>query len=291
MGGMVLTKREGMLLAALLLARCGSRRGAPVALGVVRALVLVAVIVAVIAAPWRIWYIVRGVAGEAPAGGGIDPTENTERLWPSFRLAFDVLFSSTYWNVAVSVAIGALVLRRARAGVSPALFFGALLLLVTLGGGWITWAIPDLPITQELGGNPIVRYMGAAALLVLGGRSAPPGQRLVTSDVGGRVVVTARAWLVVGDRVRPAPRVPDRLGRWWHSAVPDPRRVRPAGSRGTAGGRRVRPAPPPDGGRGASRPRVVAVGFVGTDVAAGRLWSLEGRARESSPASRSRVRS
>ena len=44
-------------------------------------------------------------------------------------------------------------------------FFGTLITLVTLGGGWITWAIPELPITQELGGNPIVRYMGSAVLV------------------------------------------------------------------------------------------------------------------------------
>jgi hypothetical protein len=46
-----------------------------------------------------------------------------------------------------------------------ALFFGSLVLLVTLGGGWITWAVTELEITQDLGANPIVRYIGAASLL------------------------------------------------------------------------------------------------------------------------------
>jgi len=168
MGGMVLTKREGMLLAAILLA-AAALAGAREWRYVLPRLGLVAVVVAAVAAPWRIWYVARGVGGEAPAGGGLDPTANTERLWPAFRLAFDVLFSSAYWSVAVSVAIAALALSLLARSYPPAVFVGALVLLVTLGGGWITWAIPDLPITEELGGNPIVRYMGAAALACVAG--------------------------------------------------------------------------------------------------------------------------
>jgi len=162
--GMVLTKREGLLLAAVLLAAAlltSARewRSAWPALGVV------AVVAAAVAAPWRIWYVVHGVAGEGPTGNGFNPSENPERLWPSLRLALDVLFDSGYWNVIVPVAIGALILAAlVRSGV-PVVFFGTLIALVTLGGGWITWAIPELPITEELGGNPIVRYIGSAALL------------------------------------------------------------------------------------------------------------------------------
>jgi hypothetical protein len=164
LSGMVLTKREGMLLAAVLLlaalfVSARQWRSAWPALGVV------AGVVVAVAAPWRIWYLVHGVAGEAPTGGGLDPTANTERLWPSFRLAFDVLLSSDYWSVIIPVALGALVLAALARAYVLAVFFGTLVALVTLGGGWITWAIPELEITQELGGNPIVRYMGSAALL------------------------------------------------------------------------------------------------------------------------------
>jgi hypothetical protein len=104
---------------------------------------------------------VHGVTGEGPSDG-LDPTENTERVWPSLKLAFDVLFSSDYWSVIVPVAIGAAVLA---AFTRAFVLAGFVATLVTLGGGWITWSIPELPITQELGGNPIVRYIGAAALL------------------------------------------------------------------------------------------------------------------------------
>ena len=162
--GMVLTKREGMLLAAVLLvaALIASARQWRSAWP---ALAAAAAAAAVVAAPWRIWYVVHGVAGEGPTGGGLNPTENTERLWPSFRLAFDVLLSSDYWSVIIPVAIGALVLAALVRAYVLAVFFGALVVLITIGGGWITWAIPELPITQALGGNPIVRYMGSAAVL------------------------------------------------------------------------------------------------------------------------------
>ena len=161
MCGMVLTKREGLLLAAVLVAAA--------LLASVRTwrsawppLIAASTVVVLVAIPWRVWYIAHGVAGEAPQN--LDPTD-TERLWPSLRLAFDVLFSSQYWSVIVPIAIGALALSVIVRAYAAAVFVGALGLLVTLGGGWVTWAIPELEITQELGANPIVRYMGAAALL------------------------------------------------------------------------------------------------------------------------------
>ena len=161
--GMVLTKREGVLLAAFLviatlLASLPRWRAIwpPVAVA--------SVIAVAVAVPWRIWYVAHGIAGEG-AGGGSAPTENPERLWPSLRLALDVLFAGGYWSVIVPVAIGALVVAALSKAYALVVFFGALVALVTLGGAWITWAIPELEITQELGANPIVRYMGAAALV------------------------------------------------------------------------------------------------------------------------------
>ena len=164
MCGMVLTKREGLLLAGLivlagLVVTARRWRASWPGLG------LTVLIVAAVAAPWRIWYVAHGVAGEGPETGGLDPTENAERLWPSLRLAFDVLFSSNYWSVLVPVMVGALILAAFARAFTPVVFLGVLVAVTTLGGGWIVWAVPELPLTQELGGNPIVRYMGSAALL------------------------------------------------------------------------------------------------------------------------------
>ena len=164
MSAMVLTKREGLLLLALLVAAALLASPRDWRFVWPRMAVSAAVALAV-AAPWRIWYVAHGIGGEGPSESAVNPTENAARLWPSFRLAFDVLFSSDYWSVIVPVAIGALVLAALARSYTLAVFFGSLTALVVLGGGWITWAIPELPITQEPSGNPIVRYMGAAALL------------------------------------------------------------------------------------------------------------------------------
>jgi hypothetical protein len=162
--GMVLTKREGILLTAALLlatllASLTMRRSAWLAVGVAT------VVVVLVGVPWRIWYSVHGVAGEASSGAGVDLTLNPSRAWGSFRLAFDVLTSGQYWSVIVPVAVGAVVLAALAREAGLAVYFGTLVALVTLGGAWVTYAIPTLPITQALGGNPIVRYMGAATLL------------------------------------------------------------------------------------------------------------------------------
>lgn len=160
MSAMVSTKREGLLLAAVLIISAGlvSMREWRYALPRLGAVVLV---VAAVAAPWRIWYVANGIKGEAPT----DSTPNIDRFWPSLRLALDVLFSNDYWNVIVPVTLGAIVLAAFARQYVFAAFASAAVVLVTLGGAWITWAIPELPITEDLGGNPIVRYMGAAALL------------------------------------------------------------------------------------------------------------------------------
>lgn len=185
MAAMVNTKREGLLLAAVLVVAAGLAslrdwRFAWPRLGAV------VVVVAVLAAPWRIWYLAHGITGEGPTaatGGG------TDRLWPSMRLALDVLFSSDYWSVIVPVAIGAVVLAAFARQFALAAFAASAVVLVTLGGGWITFAIPELPITQELVGNPIVRYMGAAALLCV---AASP-------------LLIASAWKVASRGEEPSP--------------------------------------------------------------------------------------
>lgn len=181
LSGLVLTKREGVLLAVLLfvtalVASAPRRRQVWPALGAT------AVAVALVAAPWRIWYVAHGVPGEGPTSA-FNVRENADRAWPSLRLALDVLFDSGYWSVIVPVTVGALVLAALARHWTPVLFFGVLIALITLGGGWITWAIPELPITQELGGNPIVRYMGAAGLVSV---AAAP---LLLAEAWSRTVV------------------------------------------------------------------------------------------------------
>ena len=182
--GLVLTKREGILLAAVL-ATATLLAGAREWRRVWPAVGIAIAVVAAVGVPWRLWYIGHGVIGEGPTSG-FNPTSNPDRAWPALRLALDVLFSGEYWNVIVAVAVGALVIAALARLTRLVVFFGSALALITLGGGWITWAIPELPVTSELGANPIVRYMGAAALL---GAAAAP-------------LLLAEAWKVASAMVR-----------------------------------------------------------------------------------------
>ena len=209
LGGMVLTKREGMLLAAVLLAAAfvaSARqwRSAWPALGVV------AVVVAAVAAPWRIWYVVHGVAGEAPTGGGLDPTENAARSGRLFGWRSTCSLSSDYWSVIIPVAAGALVLAALVRAYVLVVFFGVLVGLVTLGGGWITWAIPELPITQDSAGTRSCATW-APPRCCASPRAHFSCPRLVRGDgrPGGRGDVTARALDRRGDRLRAPHRISD----------------------------------------------------------------------------------
>jgi len=119
-------------------------------------------VVAAIGIPWRIWYVTHGIGGEAPPSGD---GASLDRVWPSLRLALDVLFDDGRWSVIAPLAVAAVLLAALARAWAPALFFGVLLVLVTLGGGWITWSYTELPITSDESVNPIVRYTGAAVLL------------------------------------------------------------------------------------------------------------------------------
>jgi hypothetical protein len=161
--GMVLTKREGLLLGALLLAAAllaSARRwrAAWPALGASAAVVVV------VGVPWRIWYVAHDVAGEGPSEGFIQ-RDNLEWLWPSVRRALDVLWDPGYWNLIVPLAVGALILAALARAATLVVFFGTLLVLLALGGVWATWVFSKPWITGELGGNFIIRFMGAAGLL------------------------------------------------------------------------------------------------------------------------------
>ena len=213
MCGMVLTKREGLLLAALLLvaaalARLGRATGAPSG----RASAL---------RRHR-----RSRRSLRRGGSGTSPAVSRARA--AGRLSIRREHGATL-AVAPARVRRALLERllerrsfrsRSARSCSPllarayalAVFFGALVALVTLGGGWITWAIPELPITQELGGNPIVRYMGAAALLCVAASPlllAAAWRRVTT---GRRTSTPMSSATLVGrrDRRRSTRRLPAR---------------------------------------------------------------------------------
>ena len=161
--GMVLTKREGLLLFAVLLAAslvasARAWRSAWPALGVSAAVVVVTAI------PWRVWYVTHDIGGEGPTDGFVQ-RDRFDVLGPAVRRVFDVLWDPGYWNVLVPVAVGALVLAAvARVG-RMAVFFATLLAFVVLGAIWATWVFSLTGEGYVVGGNFVIRFLGAAALL------------------------------------------------------------------------------------------------------------------------------
>lgn len=160
--GASVTKREGLLFAAaaLVVALAASFGRRQVAWP---PLVAVAVVVALAAIPWRLWYRSHGLGGEAPGDGGLGGS--LDRMLDSLRLSVDVFFDTTLWSVVPVVSLiavgAALVWGDRRLGA----FVGGLLGLVLLGGAWVTYSYRDIPITANESVNPIVRYTGAVVLL------------------------------------------------------------------------------------------------------------------------------
>jgi hypothetical protein len=174
LGAAVLSKREGVLLAAVLLvaltvASWDLRRTAWPKIG------LVALGVAAAGLPWRLWYRHQGISGEASTG------VETDRAPEALRLALEVFFDPRLWSVLALLAVVVVPLAAVWGERRQAVFVGTMLALIVLGGAWISVAYPELPVTAEEALNPIVRYTGSAALLA--GVASP----LLLAGIWGRV--------------------------------------------------------------------------------------------------------
>lgn len=150
------TKREGILLAASVLAAgfvFSRPRWWP-------RLAAAAVFVAVTVLPWRIWARSHDIGAGAPSS----PFGNG-RLRGALDLSFEVLYSNARWSVLPvigTIALGAALVwgDRRLAG-----YVALLGLLFFAGGVWSTAGFPELAISANEGGNPIVRYTGSMIFL------------------------------------------------------------------------------------------------------------------------------
>ena len=159
--GATLTKREGLLFAAIALgvafaSSWGSRRSAWPALGWMTAVVVAAAI------PWRLWYRSHDLTGEAPPSLGAGAS--LDRALDSLRLSADVLFDTSFWSVVPFVLLISVAAAFAWGDRRLAAFVTGLLTLVFLGGAWVTYSYA-LPVTADESVNPIVRYTGAIVVL------------------------------------------------------------------------------------------------------------------------------
>ena len=160
LGGASLTKREGLLFAAVVvvagLALAGWRAGTW------KRLAMLATFVVAVGIPWRIWFSTRDLPSDAPSG---IPDGAVDRALDAVRLSLRVFLDDGRWSVvpilfAIAIAAAAIFGDR-----RLALYSGVLLGLVLLGGAWITFAFAEIPVTDDEAVNPIVRYTAAAIFL------------------------------------------------------------------------------------------------------------------------------
>jgi len=162
LAGATLTKREGLLFAAIALAVAFaatwvSRRAAWPALSLVTGLVVAA------AVPWRLWYRSHSIGGEGPPDLGLGAS--FDRALDSLRLSADVLFDTSLWSVVPFVLLIALGAGLAWGDRRLAAVLASVVALLFLGGAWATYSYTELPITAEESSNPIVRYTGVIIVL------------------------------------------------------------------------------------------------------------------------------
>ncbi len=160
--GATLTKREGLLWAGLAVAAAfaaswARRRGAWPGLALVTGIVVAS------AFPWRLWYRSHDIGGEAPPALGAGAS--VDRALDSLRLSWDVFFETSLWSVMPYVLLLAIAVAFVWGDRRLAAYFSALIVVVFLGGAWVTYSYTDIPITADEALNPIVRYTGALVLL------------------------------------------------------------------------------------------------------------------------------
>ena len=188
MGAALLTKRDGQLFVACILAAglVGSARHWRYALP---RLALAGAVAAAMAIPWRIWFTSRDLTGELPSAGLFALFDYSERGWPAFESAITATLDFDLWLIAVPLVGVAIVLAFIAGGrVLPA-YTLTLYALVIAGITWVLWSFTELelPFVQDEGVNPIVRLSGSlviasAALLPLlldvawRGTDAPAGE-------------------------------------------------------------------------------------------------------------------
>jgi hypothetical protein len=166
LGGAMLTKREGQMLAACIVvaalaASWGSRRFAWPRLALAGGSALA------LAVPWRIWFRSHDLTGELPDGGFLGLFDHLDRAWPAFRTVVSALLDFELWLVVLPLTGAAVVLALvAGARILPAytaLVYG----FAVAGFVWVLWSFTELelPFVQDEGVNPIIRLSGSLVVL------------------------------------------------------------------------------------------------------------------------------
>jgi len=172
LGATMLTKREGQLLAACVVAAALAAswrewRSAWPRLG------LASVGAIALALPWRFWYVSHDLTGEFPESGVTGLLDHLDRAWPSLQSVLSSAFDAGLWTVVLPLVIVAIALAFI-AGARTLPVYAALVYGLALAGfTWAIWSFTELevPIEQNEAINPVVRL--AASLVVLSAALVP----------------------------------------------------------------------------------------------------------------------
>jgi hypothetical protein len=158
-------KREGQLLAVALVVGCLVASWRSRGWAYPRLLLAVG-LAALTTVPWRVWWMSRGLTGEAPATSPSDWLDSLSRVWPSFELLVGRLLSWDLWYLVFPLAVAAAVLvvvlfptRRA-----TATLYLTTCVLVIASFTWVFVAEPELPTTVR-GDQPAPRAMASLIFL------------------------------------------------------------------------------------------------------------------------------
>lgn len=172
LSAMLATKREGQLLAAVLVA------GAIAATGWRRrrawiSLVAVSIVAYAVNIPWRLWWTSRQLAPDtppggilsAPAGAGGHAAESSFlHLLSCLRFVVGLLFSFGLWHGAVPIALASCLLVVVQANRRTAVFYLVTLCLGVAGWAWVNW-VEKMVLTPSDALNPTDRALGSLVLL------------------------------------------------------------------------------------------------------------------------------
>jgi hypothetical protein len=160
LGAAMLTKREGYLLtacvvaASLLASRREWRSTWP-------RLAIASACAVALTVPWRIWFGTRHLAGEGTEAGGLGLLSHVDRLRPSLELTISSFFDDERWLLIAPVVAGALLVAWLAGARRVAAYATLVYVLALTGFAWIVWSFPSMPITKNEAVNPIVRVEGS----------------------------------------------------------------------------------------------------------------------------------
>lgn len=162
----MLTKREGILLAACVLAAAfaasvRNRRACwlPLAAAGLTALAF--------ELPWRIWFSVHHLVGDEPSGGVVGQLGDFGRGWATAKLVGSTLVAPDVWRLAPVVGLIAIALALLGRAWVVAVYASAFVVSAAVVAVWTIWSEVALPITRDDSQNPIVRLTGTSILVVV----------------------------------------------------------------------------------------------------------------------------